>query len=56
MENVDFDWLEDEGVLSSRWQSIIALVEQSAPELDRSAKKRGLLLDAKIQEVHVLAE
>lgn len=41
----------------------MALVEQSTLEMDRSAKKKNgmglgsvLLLDAKIQEVHVLAE
>lgn len=52
-----------EGVVSSRWRSIMALVEQSTLEMDRSAKKKNgmglgsvLLLDAKIQEVHVLAE
>ncbi|KAH7370008.1 hypothetical protein BKA65DRAFT_471250 [Rhexocercosporidium sp. MPI-PUGE-AT-0058] len=47
----------------SHWQSIIALLEQSAEELDRAARKRNgaglgsvLLLEADIADVGILAE
>jgi hypothetical protein len=51
------------GVWTPRWRSIIGLLEQSAQELDRGARKGDgtglgsvLVLEAEIEEVHVLAE
>lgn len=48
---------------TSQWQSIIALLEQSAEELDRAARMRNgaglgsvLVLEAEIARVSVLAE
>lgn len=50
-------------VTTPAWRAIIGLLEQSAQELDRGARKRGgaglgsvLVLEAEMEEVHVLAE
>lgn len=52
-----------EGVRTPAWRAIIGLLEQSAQELDRGARKRDgaglgsvLVLEAEMEEVHVLAE
>jgi hypothetical protein len=50
-------------VRTPRWRSIMVLLEQSAQELDRGARKRNgaglgsvLVLEVDVEEVHVLAE
>jgi len=52
-----------EGIQTSRWRSIMSLLEESAHEVNRGARKRDgsslasvLMLEAQMEEVHVLAE
>ncbi|KAG4438031.1 hypothetical protein IFR05_006490 [Cadophora sp. M221] len=55
--------MTSEGIATSHWRSVIALLEQSAEELDRAAGKRNgaglgsvLVLEAEIAGVGMLAE
>jgi hypothetical protein len=52
-----------EALETSKWRSIVGVVEEGAHEVNRAARKRDgsnlgsvLVLEAELEEVHVLAE